>query len=78
MAEVVCGQPELLQGSVATAATTGGTIAAGRGFFTEKDVIVEGAFQGICLPLHFYPGEIASLPGPHLSAGCQEADGKKQ
>jgi len=47
MAEVVCGQPELLQGSVATAATTGGTIAAGRGFFTEKDVIVEGAFQGV-------------------------------
>ena len=57
-AEVVCGLP---QRSVATAAATGGAIAAGGGFFTEKDVIVEGAFEGICLPLHFYPGEIASV-----------------
>jgi len=77
-AEVVCGQPGLPQRSVATAAATGGAIAAGGGFFTEKDVIVEGAFEGICLPLHFYPGEIAPLPGPHLGAGCQKAGGQKQ
>ena len=75
---VVCEAAWAVSASVATAAATGCTIAAGRGFFTEKDVIVEGTFQGICLPLHFYPGEVATLPGPHLGAGCQEAGGKKQ
>ena len=75
---VVCEAAWAVSVSVATAAATGGAIAAGGGFFTEKDVIVEGAFEGICLPLHFYPGEIAPLPGPHLGAGCQKAGGQKQ
>ena len=75
---VVCEAAWAVSASVATAAATGGAIAAGGGFFTEKDVIVEGAFEGICLPLHFYLGEIAPLPGPHLGAGCQKAGGQKQ
>lgn len=66
-----------MSGLIAAATAARRAITAGRSFFAEKDMIVQGALQHIRLPAHFLLCQVATFPRANLATGRQQADGNK-
>lgn len=61
-----------VEASLITAtAATGSATATGRRFLARMNLVAQGRFHNIVLPLHVLPGEGTALPGLHCLTATQ-------